>query len=77
MLVSSALLVVKFEDLAYNVAEHVRMNESDMITIPRLPPDHEAIDEPPMDPPAPSRPIPGQLTLPFTVLSCISPKWMS
>jgi hypothetical protein len=36
--VSPALSVVKFDDLAYSVAEHARNHDSDMILIPWLPP---------------------------------------
>jgi Kef-type K+ transport system membrane component KefB len=36
--VSSALSVVKFDDLAYSVVEHARNRDSDMILIPWLPP---------------------------------------
>jgi len=37
-----SLSVVKFDDLAYNVAEHARNNGSDMIFLPWLPPLHDA-----------------------------------
>jgi hypothetical protein len=73
MHVSPALSVVKFEDLAYNIAEHERTYDSDMIMIPWLPPVHDAFDGPSMDPPPPSTPIPGQLTLPPTALSTSGP----
>jgi len=38
--VSPALSVVKFDDLAYSVAEHAKNHDSDMILIPWLPPVH-------------------------------------
>ena len=46
MHVSLALSIVKFEDLAYNVAAHERMYESDIITFPWLLPVHDAVDGP-------------------------------
>ncbi|KAH9480856.1 K(+)/H(+) antiporter 1 [Psilocybe cubensis] len=42
--VSPTLSVVKFEELAYSVAEHARNYDSDMILIPWLPPVHNAFD---------------------------------
>jgi len=68
MHVSPALSVVKFEDLAYNVAEHARRYESDMIMLPWLPPVHDAFkhDGPATDPQPPSTPVQGQLGLPPT-----------
>ena len=69
MNVSPALSVVKNEDLAYSVAEHAKMNESDMIMIPWLPPVHDAFDGPPTDAPPSSTPMPGQLALPPTATS--------
>jgi hypothetical protein len=44
MHVSPALSIVKFEDLAYNVAAHEMMYKSDMIMFPWLPPVHDAFD---------------------------------
>ena len=38
--VSPALSIVKFDDLAYSVAEHAKNHDSDMILIPWLPPVH-------------------------------------
>ena len=38
--VSPALSIVKFDDLAYSVAEHANNHDSDMILIPWLPPAH-------------------------------------
>ena len=38
--VSPALSIVKFDDLAYSVAEHANNHDSDMILIPWLPPTH-------------------------------------
>ena len=38
--------VVKFEDLAYSVAEHARNFESDLIMVPWLPPIHDAFENP-------------------------------
>jgi len=69
MHISSALSVVKFEDLAYNVAEHARTYESDMIMLPWLPPVHDAFDGPVTDAPPPSTPMAGQLALPPTATS--------
>ena len=53
MNVDPTLSIVKFEDLAYNVVEHARNYESDMILIPWLPPVHDAFDGP-----APEYPVP-------------------
>ena len=39
--VSSSLSVVKFDDLAYSVAEHARNHGSNMIFLPWLPPSHD------------------------------------
>ncbi|KAF8965970.1 Sodium/hydrogen exchanger family-domain-containing protein [Flammula alnicola] len=44
MRVAPALSVVKFEDLAYSVAEHARNYDSDMIFISWLPPVHDAFN---------------------------------
>ena len=56
--VSLALSVVKFEDLAYSVAEHARTYGSDMIMLPWLPPVRNTSDRPP-----PSTPIQGPIAL--------------
>jgi len=46
--VSPALSVVKFDDLAYSVAEHAKIHDSDMILIPWLPPVHTSdVNNPP------------------------------
>jgi hypothetical protein len=48
-----ALSIVKFDDLAYSVAEHAANHDSDMILIPWLPPVHTSVDRnsptPPLD----------------------------
>lgn len=42
--ITPSLSIVKFDDLAYSVAEHAREYDSDMIMIPWLPPTHDAYD---------------------------------
>jgi hypothetical protein len=49
--VSPALSIVKFDDLAYSVAEHAKNHDSDMILIPWLPPVHTLDDNHPPTPP--------------------------
>lgn len=59
-----ALSIVKFDDLAYSVAEHAKNHDSDMILIPWLPPVHTSIDRnsptPPLD--AHQPPLPPPIT---------------
>ena len=59
--VSPALSIVKFDDLAYSVAEHAKNHDSDMILMPWLPPVH-ALDggnsTTPLDPHQPLLPPP-------------------
>lgn len=52
MNVDPTLSIVPFDDLAYNVVEHARNYESDMILIPWLPPVHDAFDGPAPEYPA-------------------------
>jgi hypothetical protein len=60
--VSPALSIVKFDDLAYSVAEHAKNHDSDMILMPWLPPVHTSIDRnsptPPLDAHQPLLPPP-------------------
>ncbi|PPQ82193.1 hypothetical protein CVT26_009576, partial [Gymnopilus dilepis] len=44
--VTPTLSVVKFDDLAYSVAEHAREFDADMILVPWLPPVHDAFSDP-------------------------------
>ena len=61
--VSPALAVVKFDDLAYSVAEHAKNHDSDMILIPWLPPVHTSIDRNSPTPPLDThRPLPPPIT---------------
>ncbi|PPQ69428.1 hypothetical protein CVT24_001477 [Panaeolus cyanescens] len=48
--VNPSLSVVKFDDLAYSVADHARNYGSDMILVPWLPPAPSAFDGEPSDP---------------------------
>ena len=61
--VSQALSIVKFDDLAYSVAEHARNHDSDMILLPWLPPLHTS-DRNPTTPPleAHQAPLPSPIT---------------
>jgi len=59
--VAPSLSIVKFEDLAYSVADHARNYESDMILVPWLPPVHDAFEHP-----APSTPTQPSIGLPAT-----------
>ncbi|KAF8799460.1 hypothetical protein BYT27DRAFT_7201515 [Phlegmacium glaucopus] len=61
--VSPALSVVKFDDLAYSVAEHAKNHDSDMILIPWLPPAYTPDSNHP-----PTSPVDGHqlLALPIT-----------
>ena len=60
--VSPALSIVKFDDLAYSVAEHAKNHDSDMILMPWLPPVHPFdggnSSTPPLDPHQPLLPSP-------------------
>ena len=49
--VSPALSIVKFDDLAYSVAEHAKNYDSDMILIPWIPPVHTLDGNHPPTPP--------------------------
>ncbi|KDR83202.1 hypothetical protein GALMADRAFT_239040 [Galerina marginata CBS 339.88] len=62
--VSPTLSVVKFEDLAYSVAEHARNFDSDMIMIPWLPPVHDAFDGPAPEHHPPTTPQQQPMALP-------------
>src|SRR5271168_81436 len=55
--VSLALSIVKFNDLAYNVAEHAKNHDSDMILIPWLPPVHKFEASRPLTPTVDARPL--------------------
>ena len=55
-----ALSIVKFDDLAYSVAEHAKNHDSDMILIPWLPPAHTLVDR--NSPTVTHQPLPPPVT---------------
>ncbi|KAF9525870.1 Sodium/hydrogen exchanger family-domain-containing protein [Crepidotus variabilis] len=65
--VAPAISVVKFDDLAYSVAEHARNHDSDMIFIPWLPPVQDSTLQDANPPP--STPMEQPITLPDSALS--------
>ena len=61
--VSPALSIVKFDDLAYSVAEHAKNHDSDMVLIPWLPPVHSFDRSNPPTPPLDAhQPLPPPIT---------------
>ena len=68
--VSPALSIVKFDDLAYSVAEHANNHDSDMILMPWLPPVHTSDSgnspTPPLDA---HQPLPPPITPNLTTAS--------
>ena len=75
--VSSSLSVVKFDDLAYSVAEHARNHGSNMIFFPWLPPSHngsavEGLTRTPTQQPIALPPTPGGPASPPAMRSPLS-----
>lgn len=74
--VHPTLSIVKFEDLAYNVVEHARNYDSDMILLPWLPPIQDAFNGKEGPTPASKSPLQPTTSLPVAVTPA-SPKIQS
>ena len=71
--VTPSISVVKFDDLAYSVAEHARNHGSDMIFLPWLPPTHDGQIGDGHQTPLSHSPIQQAIALPATATGPVSP----